>query len=68
MEDNAMEKLAHGIVDALRKAWTFLNQEVPEWLTELCTAIGEILFTIFKITGAEYISQIEAKIINTSLK
>ena len=62
---NQMEELAHGIVDALRKAWEFLHKEVPEWLTELCTKIGEIVFGFLSEVGKTYIDQLIGKIVST---
>lgn len=58
-----IEKLANGIVDMLRKAWEFLNQDIPEWLIELSTAIGKIIFSLLNMAGQAYIEQIKAKII-----
>ena len=62
---NVAEKLAHGIVDSLRKAWEFLNKDVPEWLVELCTKIGEILFGFLSSVGQAYINQLIDKIVAT---
>ncbi len=62
---NVTEKLAHGIVDSLRKAWGFLNKDVPEWLVELCTKIGEILFGFLSNVGQAYINQLIDKIVAT---
>lgn len=65
--DDKIERLLQGIVSALQRAWEFLNQDVPEWLTELCTTIGRIVFSLLKAVGQEYIRQIEDKIIATSV-
>jgi len=63
-----IERLAQGIVDALRKAWIFLNQDVPEWLTDLCSAIGKIIFSLLHQIGQAYVNQLIDKIIETKDK
>lgn len=61
---NPFAKLAHSIVNGLRKSWDFLNQPIPEWLSELCTTIGEIVFRILSEAGQNYIRSIEKEIMN----
>ena len=54
--------LAESIVHSLRVAWNFLNQPIPQWLKNICTTIAEIVFSLLKQAGKEYLSQIESKI------
>lgn len=63
---DTIEKLAHAIVDILRRSWVFLHKEVPEWLVKLATTLGEILFSLLSLAGQTYINQLTEKILSTS--
>lgn len=65
---NWAEKLANKCVEGLRIAWDFLNTPVPRWLIEMCTKIGELVFSLLKAAGQVYIIKIEEMIIETKDK